>query len=79
VPSGYPDYLKYFDGGGLLLTELLGILNWIRTVQAERMQDYMSALIHEKAAVDLAFMNRQIITISWNKLAVMLALLSGTT
>jgi len=54
-----------------MLTELLqGILNWIRTVQAERMQDYMSALIHEKAvAVDLAFMNRQIITISWNKLA----------
>jgi len=44
------------DGGVLLLTELLqGILNWIRTVQAERMQDYMSALIHEKAAVDLAF------------------------
>jgi len=72
-----PDYLSSnsFDGGGvLLLTELLqGILNWIRTVQAERMQDYMSALIHEKAAVDLAFMNRQIITISWNKLAVMLA------
>jgi len=59
VPSGNPDYLSSnsFDGGVLLLTELLqGILNWIRTVQAERMQDYMSALIHEKAvAVDLAF------------------------
>lgn len=43
--------------GVLLLTELLqGILNWIRTVQAELMQDYMSALIHEKAvAADLAF------------------------
>lgn len=43
--------------GVLLLTELLqGALNWIRTVQSELMQDYISALIHEKAvAADLAF------------------------
>ena len=43
--------------GILLLTELLqGALNWIRTVQSELMQDYISGLIHEKAiAADLAF------------------------
>ena len=43
--------------GVLLLTELLnGVLTWIRTVQAELMQDYISALIHEKAVTaDLAF------------------------
>ena len=41
----------------LLLTELLqSALNWIRTVQSELMQDYTSALIHEKAiAADMAF------------------------
>ncbi|HEY9845475.1 MAG TPA: hypothetical protein V6D03_04695, partial [Candidatus Caenarcaniphilales bacterium] len=44
-------------GGVLLLTELLqGALNWIRSVQAELLQDYISALIHQQAvAVDLAF------------------------
>jgi ATP-binding cassette subfamily B protein len=43
--------------GVLLLTELLqGSLNWIRAVQSELIQDYVSALIHEKAvAADLAF------------------------
>ena len=41
----------------MLLTAVLGSLaNWIRTAQAERVQDYMSALIHEKSyTVDLAF------------------------
>jgi len=41
----------------LALTEgLQGTVNWIRTVQAELVQDYISALIHKKAvAVDLAF------------------------
>lgn len=41
----------------MLLTAVLGSLtSWIRTAQAERVQDYMSALIHEKSyTVDLAF------------------------
>lgn len=43
--------------GVLLLTELLqSALNWVRTVQAELVQDHISALIHKKAvAVDMAF------------------------
>ncbi len=43
--------------GVLLFTELIqGALNWIRTIQAELVQDYFSALIHEKAiTLDLAF------------------------
>lgn len=41
----------------LALTEVLqAILNWIRTIQAELVQDYISCLIHKKAvAVDLGF------------------------
>lgn len=41
----------------LALTEVLqATLNWIRTIQAELVQDYISCLIHEKAvAIDLGF------------------------
>lgn len=41
----------------MLLTVLLNSLaNWIRTTQAEKVQDYMSALVHQKSSeVDLAF------------------------
>ncbi len=43
--------------GVLLLSELLqGVLSWTRTIQSELIQDYISALVHEKStAVDLAF------------------------
>ncbi|HEY9875195.1 MAG TPA: ABC transporter ATP-binding protein [Candidatus Obscuribacterales bacterium] len=46
-----------FMGAILVLKEALqGALTWIRTVQAELMQDYISGLIHEKAVVaDIAF------------------------
>lgn len=44
-------------GGTILLAEILGSASrWIRTAQAELVQDHISALIHRKsAAVDLAF------------------------
>lgn len=44
-------------GAIMLLSELLrGISGWVRTAQAELVQDYITSLIHEKsAAVDLAF------------------------
>jgi ATP-binding cassette subfamily B protein len=44
-------------GGVLLLAEVLRSLNaWVRAVQAERVRDHMSALIHRKSiAADLAF------------------------
>ena len=44
-------------GGVLLLAELLrSAAGWVRTAQAERVNDHISALIHEKSlAADLAF------------------------
>jgi ATP-binding cassette subfamily B protein len=44
-------------GGALLLAELLrSVTGWVRTAQAERVKDHISALIHQKSvAADLAF------------------------
>ncbi|HSL53817.1 MAG TPA: ABC transporter ATP-binding protein [Pyrinomonadaceae bacterium] len=44
-------------GGVLLLMEVVrNAINWVRTVQAELLQDHIASLIHEKSvAVDLAF------------------------
>jgi ATP-binding cassette subfamily B protein len=44
-------------GGVLLLMEIVrNTINWVRTVQAELLQDHITSLIHEKSvAVDLAF------------------------
>lgn len=44
-------------GGILLLTQVLGsLLSWVRTVQAELVKDYITALIHEKSiSIDYAF------------------------
>ena len=44
-------------GGVLLLMEIVrNSINWVRTVQAELLQDHITSLIHEKSvAVDLAF------------------------
>src|SRR5215213_1254901 len=44
-------------GGVLLLMEIVrNAINWVRTVQAELLQDHITSLIHEKSvAVDLAF------------------------
>ena len=44
-------------GGILLLMELVrGGINWVRTVQAELLQDHITSLIHEKSVTaDLAF------------------------
>lgn len=44
-------------GGILLLMEAVRSgINWVRTVQAELLRDYLTSLIHEKSvAVDLAF------------------------
>jgi ATP-binding cassette, subfamily B, bacterial len=44
-------------GGVLLLMEVVrNAINWVRTVQAELLQDHITALIHAKSvAVDLAF------------------------
>ncbi len=44
-------------GGVLLLMEVVrNAINWVRTVQAELLQDHITALIHQKSvAVDLAF------------------------
>ncbi|NEQ85261.1 MAG: ABC transporter ATP-binding protein, partial [Moorea sp. SIO2I5] len=43
-------------GGVLLLTEILkGISDWVRTAQAEIVQDYISDLVHQQSlAIDLA-------------------------
>jgi ATP-binding cassette subfamily B protein len=44
-------------GGVLLLMEVVrNAINWVRTVQAELLQDHITSLIHEKSvAIDLAF------------------------
>jgi ATP-binding cassette subfamily B protein len=44
-------------GGVLLLMEVVrNAINWVRTIQAELLQDHITALIHEKSVtVDLAF------------------------
>src|SRR5689334_23828203 len=44
-------------GGVLLLMEVVrNAINWVRTVQAELLQDHIASLIHEKSVtVDLAF------------------------
>src|SRR6185503_9726167 len=44
-------------GGVLLLMEVVrNAINWVRTVQAELLQDHITSLIHEKSvSVDLAF------------------------
>ena len=44
-------------GGALLLMEVVrGGINWVRTVQAELLQDHITSLIHEKSVnADLAF------------------------
>jgi ATP-binding cassette, subfamily B, bacterial len=44
-------------GGTLLLMEVVrNVINWVRTVQTELLQDHITALIHEKSVtVDLAF------------------------
>jgi ATP-binding cassette subfamily B protein len=44
-------------GGVLLVMEVVrNAINWVRTVQAELLQDHITALIHEKSVtVDLAF------------------------
>ncbi|HKY42197.1 MAG TPA: ABC transporter ATP-binding protein [Pyrinomonadaceae bacterium] len=49
--------LLVFLGGVLLLTEVVrGGINWVRTVQAELLQDHITSLIHEKSVTaDLAF------------------------
>ena len=46
-----------FLGGVLLLMEVVrNAINWVRTVQAERLQDHITSLIHEKSvSADLAF------------------------
>lgn len=49
--------LSLLLGGVLLLMEIVrNAINWIRTVQAELLQDHITSLIHEKSvSVDLAF------------------------
>jgi ATP-binding cassette subfamily B protein len=49
--------LALLVGGVLLLMEVVrNTINWVRTVQAELLQDHITSLIHEKSvAVDLAF------------------------
>lgn len=44
-------------GGVLLLMEIVrNAINWVRTVQAELLQDHITSLIHEKSVIaDLAF------------------------
>src|SRR6185437_1197151 len=53
----YAMLLVLLIGGVLLLMEVVrNAINWVRTVQAELLQDHITALIHEKSvAVDLAF------------------------
>ena len=62
VRSGSPDVghvvlLLLLLGGILLLMEVVrGGINWVRTVQAELLQDHITSLIHEKSVTaDLAF------------------------
>src|SRR5215212_8701677 len=53
----YAMLLVLLAGGVLLLMEVVrNLINWVRTVQAELLQDHITSLIHEKSvAVDLAF------------------------
>jgi ATP-binding cassette, subfamily B, bacterial len=60
--SSWPDVrhvllLLLLLGGILLLMEVVrGGINWVRTVQAELLQDHITSLIHEKSVTaDLAF------------------------
>src|SRR5215217_1186583 len=62
VRNGSPDVrhvlvLLLLLGGILLLMEVVrGGINWVRTVQAELLQDHITSLIHEKSVTaDLAF------------------------
>jgi ATP-binding cassette, subfamily B, bacterial len=55
--SSWPVMPLLLLGGVLLLMEVVrNAINWVRTVQAELLQDHITSLIHEKSvAVDLAF------------------------
>src|ERR1041385_5715168 len=55
--SSWPVMPLLLLGGVLLLMEIVrNAINWVRTVQAELLQDHITSLIHEKSvAVDLAF------------------------
>jgi ATP-binding cassette subfamily B protein len=55
--SSWPVFPLLLLGGLLLLMEVVrNTINWVRTVQAELLQDHITSLIHEKSvAVDLAF------------------------
>src|SRR5689334_19443274 len=55
--SSWPVIPLLLLGGVLLLMEIVrNAINWVRTVQAELLQDHITSLIHEKSvAVDLAF------------------------
>ena len=55
--SSWPLMPLLLLGGVLLLMEIVrNAINWVRTVQAELLQDYITSLIHEKSvSVDLAF------------------------
>ncbi|HEU5132447.1 MAG TPA: ABC transporter ATP-binding protein, partial [Pyrinomonadaceae bacterium] len=55
--SSWPVIPVLLLGGVLLLMEVVrNAINWVRTVQAELLQDHITSLIHEKSvAVDLAF------------------------
>ena len=55
--SSWPVFPLLLLGGVLLLMEVVrNAINWVRTVQAELLQDHIASLIHEKSvAVDLAF------------------------
>jgi ATP-binding cassette subfamily B protein len=55
--SSWPLMSVLLLGGVLLLMEVVrNAINWVRTVQAELLQDHITSLIHEKSvSVDLAF------------------------
>jgi ATP-binding cassette subfamily B protein len=55
--SSWPVIPLLLLGGVLLLMEVVrNAINWVRTVQAELLQDHITSLIHEKSvSVDLAF------------------------
>jgi ATP-binding cassette subfamily B protein len=55
--SSWPVMPLLLLGGVLLLMEIVrNAINWVRTVQAELLQDHITSLIHEKSvSVDLAF------------------------
>ena len=55
--SSWPVMPLLLLGGVLLLMEVVrNAINWVRTVQAELLQDHITSLIHEKSvSVDLAF------------------------